>query len=258
MLFAFSSNREIYPQLGQKNFTRGETLHFKMNYGIFTIGKGTYKIHERYYKYNNRYCYKIEIVGKTVGMVDWVADVDDYFGAYVDTAALVPHHFFRKVREGHYKKDEWTYFDHENKKIEVRVLDNNTGKLKPSKFYEAPDQVRDLIGGYLFLRTVNFDQLTVGDTLSIKGFFEDEFYDLQVIYMGKDIVRTRAGKFHAILLVPIMPDNKLFDGENSVRAWFSDDENRIPIKISADMFIGNAGVELVKYSGLRNPVNLVK
>ena len=40
---------------------------------------------------------------------------------------------------------------------------------------------------------------------------------------------------------PVMPQNKVFDGENSVTAYFSDDKNRIPVKINAEMFIGSAG-----------------
>ena len=51
-----------------------------------------------------------------------------------------------------------------------------------------------------------------------------------------------------------MPENKVFDGENSVTAYFSDDKNRIPVKINAEMFIGSAGVELIGYAGLRNPL----
>ena len=58
--------------------------------------------------------------------------------------------------------------------------------------------------------------------------------------------------------MPVMPQNKVFDGENSVTAYFSDDKNRIPVKINAEMFIGSAGVELIGYEGLRNPLNLVK
>jgi hypothetical protein len=54
-----------------------------------------------------------------------------------------------------------------------------------------------------------------------------------------------------------MPDNKLFAGENSITTWFSDDKNRIPLKVSANMFIGSAGVELISYKGLRNPVNII-
>ena len=55
-----------------------------------------------------------------------------------------------------------------------------------------------------------------------------------------------------------MPKNKVFEGENSITAYFSDDKNRIPVKIDAQMFIGSAGVELTNYSGLKNPLNLVK
>jgi hypothetical protein len=41
-----------------------------------------------------------------------------------------------------------------------------------------------------------------------------------------------------------MPDNKLFDGENSITCWISDDGNHIPVKIQAKMFIGSTGIEL--------------
>ncbi|MFN9501465.1 MAG: DUF3108 domain-containing protein [Chryseotalea sp.] len=50
----------------------------------------------------------------------------------------------------------------------------------------------------------------------------------------------------------------MFDGENSITAWFSDDKNRIPLKIDAAMFIGSAGVELTDYGNLKHPLNLVK
>jgi Protein of unknown function (DUF3108). len=61
-----------------------------------------------------------------------------------------------------------------------------------------------------------------------------------------------------LVFKPVMPKNKLFNGENSITAYFSDDKNRIPVKVEADMFIGSAGVEIIGYSGLRNPLNLVK
>src|SRR5690606_40087783 len=97
-----------------------------------------------------------------------------------------------------------------------------------------------------------------GDTLVVKGVFEAPFYSLDVIYEGKDVIKTKAGRFRAIKVVPVMPKNKVLDGENSVTAWFSDDRNRIPLKISAQMFIGSAGVELTSYSGILNKVNLME
>jgi len=259
VLSAFVSDRnDIYKQVRNDSFTRGEVLEFKMTYGIFTVGKGSASIHPNYFKLNNRDCFKVDVHGRTVGLVDWVADVNDHWGAYIDTVALVPHQFYRRIREGKYKKDEWTNFDHANQKIEVKTLDNKTGKLKEPVYYDAPAQVRDMIGGFLYLRTLDLSRTQKGDTIEIKGFFEDTFYSLKVLYYGKETIKTKAGKFRAIKLVPVMPKNSVFDGENSITAWFSDDKNRIPIKINAEMFIGSAGVELTGYKGLRNPVNIVK
>ena len=249
---------DIYKAVPNDSFSRGEVLEFKMSYGIFNVGKGYAKIHPNYFQLNGRDCFKVDVKGWTVGLVDWVADVDDHWGAYIDTAALVPHRFYRRIREGKYKKDEWTNFDHENQKIEVKVLDNKTGKLKEPKYYDAPKQVRDMIGGFLYLRTMDLSEMKIGDTLYVKGFFEDTFYSMGIIYRGKDVVKTKAGKFRTLKFAPVMPENSVFDGKDSVLAWFTDDKNRIPVKINAEMFIGSAGVELTSYSGLRNPVSKVK
>lgn len=258
-LAAFTGGRnDIYKPVRNESFTKGEELHFKMTYGIFTVGKGKASIHPNYFRFNNRDCYKVDVFGKTVGLIDWVADVDDQWGAYIDTSALVPHMFYRRIREGRYRKDEKTYFDHENKKIKVSVADKKTGKFKEPKIYDAPAQVRDMIGGFLYLRIMDFTHLQPNDTVVVTGFFEDEFYRLKIVYKGKETIKTKIGKIRTLVFKPIMPKNQLFDGENSITAYFSDDKNRIPVKIDAEMFIGSAGVELTDYSGLRNPLNIVK
>ncbi|MBL7856519.1 MAG: DUF3108 domain-containing protein [Cyclobacteriaceae bacterium] len=252
-----SEQGTIYPAVKNESFKKGEVIHFKMTYGIFTVGKGSAQIHPKYFKMNNRDCFKVDVYGRTVGMVDWVADVDDQWGAYIDTVALVPHMFYRRIREGKYKKDEETNFDHVNGKIAVKATDRKTGKFKEPQFYDAPAQVRDMIAGFLYLRVMDLSKTRIGDTIPVTGFFEDEFYKMNIIYHGKEVVKTKVGKINALVFKPVMPKNKLFDGENSITAWFSDDKNRIPVKISANMFIGSAGVELTEYSGLKNPLNLV-
>ena len=92
VLFAFSSEKsDVYQTVKNDSFSRGEVLHYKMSYGILNIGKGSVKIHENFFRVNDRQCFKLDVFGKTVGLVDWVADVDDQWGAYIDTAAIVPH-----------------------------------------------------------------------------------------------------------------------------------------------------------------------
>jgi hypothetical protein len=259
ILAGFSGERnDIYPFVDNDSFTRGESLKFKMTYGIFTVGRGTASIHPNYFKVNNRDCFKVDVFAETVGFVNWVTDVEDQWGAYVDTAAIIPHMFYRRIREGRYKKDEQTYFDHLNKKIKVKTADKKTGKFKEPVIFEATPQVRDMISGFLYLRLMDFSTLQVNDTVTVTGFFEDEFYKLKIVYKGKATIRTKVGKVRTIVFKPVMPANKLFDGENSITAYFSDDKNRIPIKIDAEMFIGSAGVELTEVTGLKNPLNIEK
>jgi len=258
VLCGFVFKNDIYPPVKNESFRRGESINFKMTYGMFTVGKGYVAIDSKYHKVNNRDCFKIDVAGRTVGMVDWVADVDDRWGAYIDTAAIVPHQFYRFIREGKYRKDEWTNFDHANRRIEVKTLDKKTGKLRDPKYYDAPPQVRDMVAGFLYLRNMDLSRIQIGDTVVVKGFFEDEFYNFRIVFAGKETIRVKAGKIRTLVFKPVMPKNKVFDGENSVTAWFSDDKNRIPVKINASMFIGSAGVELTHYSGLKNPLNVAK
>ncbi|MEY4931479.1 MAG: hypothetical protein RI909_2203, partial [Bacteroidota bacterium] len=125
------------------------------------------------------------------------------------------------------------------------------------KFYPTPAHVRDMVGGFLYLRVIDFSKYKKGDTLAISGFFEDTPYNLKIIYFGKEKVETEIGIIPCLKLVPVMPDNKIFDGENSITCWLSDDKNKIPVKIQAKMFIGTTGVDLIRFSGLRNQLRVL-
>lgn len=259
ILTAFTSDQGLfYPRVKNDSFTKGEVLDYKMSYGIFTVGRGSTNIDTKYFSINNRQCFKVEVTGKTVGMVSWVSDVDDRWGAYIDTVALVPHMTYRKIREGKYKKDEVVNFDHAKGKVQAKVFNHKTGTFKEPVEHDAPQYVRDLISGFMYLRTQDLSKTKPGDTVIVSGFFEDSVYNLKVVFKGRQTIKTKAGKFRALVFKPSMPKNSLFDGKDSITAWFSDDKNRIILKVEAQMFIGSAGVELTGYRGVKNPLNIVR
>lgn len=259
ILTAFTSDGVVfYPRVKNDSFTKGEVLDYKMSYGIFTVGRGSTNIDTKYFSINNRQCFKVEVTGKTVGMVSWVSDVDDQWGAYIDTVALVPHMTYRKIREGKYKKDEVVSFDHAKGKVQAKVFNHKTGAFKEPVEHDAPQYVRDLISGFMYLRTQDLSKTKPGDTVIVSGFFEDSVYNLKVVFKGRQTIKTKAGKFRALVFKPSMPKNSLFDGKDSITAWFSDDKNRIILKVEAEMFIGSAGVELTNYRGVKNPLNIVR
>lgn len=255
--FLFSSQKKEFPSLSNKSFTTGEMLQYSVTYGFFTVGKATTVVENKVFQINSRPCYKVDAFGETLGFVSWISKVKDQWGAYIDTSALVTHASYRKIREGNYKKDEWISFDHDTQQASVKVLDQKTGIYGEPKVYPTPGNVRDLVAGFLYLRVIDFGKYKKGDTLAISGFFEDTSYNLKIIYSGKEKIKTGIGVFPSHKLIPIMPDNKLFDGENSITCWISDDLNRIPVRIEARMFIGKTGVELSSFKGLRNQLRVL-
>jgi len=241
-----------------RNFSYGvgEELEYRVHFGMFTVGKAITRVDKSFHDVNSRTCYKVDAYGETSDWISWVAKVDDNWGAYIDTATLLTHVAYRKLREGKYRRDEEVIFDHENQKVEVKVKNRDTGVME-SKMFDVPDKAKDLVAGFLFLRIIDFKKVAVGDTLTISGFLEDASYDLKIIYTGKEVVETRIGKIPCLRLRPVMPKNSMFDGENSVLCWISDDRNRIPVKLQAKMFIGNTGLELVRFRGLRNQLKII-
>jgi hypothetical protein len=240
------------------SFGKGEQLEYKVNFGFFTVGKAITRIDARVHNINSQACYKIDAFGETSDWISWVTDVNDNWGAYIDTTTLSTQVSYRKIREGRYKKDELSNFDHDSRKVIVKVMNQQTGVYEEQNRYDIPKNAKDLVGGFMLLRQIDFTKLHKGDTVTISGFFEDTSYYLKVMYKGKDNVSTKVGKIPCNVMIPIMPDNKLFDGENSITVWISDDGNKIPVKIQAKMFIGHTGLELVSFRGLRNQIKIVQ
>lgn len=259
LLTAFSSEKQKeFTAIKNTSFGKGEVLEYRVNFGFFTVGKASTVIEKSVFTRNDRPCYKVDAFGETLGFVSWITKVKDQWGAYIDTAALVTHVSYRKIREGNYKKDEMINYDYNTLQAEVKVADRQTGKYGDPKYYKIPDNVRDIVAGFLYLRVIDYKKYKVGDTLAISGFFEDTPYNMKIIYSGKENVSTKIGKIPCHKLIPVMPDNKLFDGENSITCWISDDGNHIPVKIQAKMFIGSTGIELNGFKGLRNQLRIVQ
>jgi len=255
-LAAQKIGHKVIPVTKNNSYTIGEELEYRVNLAFFTVGTGIVRIDKKIHTVNSKPCYKVDVYGTTSSWISWVSKVEDNWGAYIDTTTLNTTVGYRKLAEGKYRRDETVTFDRENGKAEVKVKNRDTGKDE-FKTYDVPKNTKDLVAGFLHLRIVDFPKVVKGDTITLSGFLEDANYNLKVIYTGKEVVETKVGKIRCLRLRPVMPANSLFDGENSILCWISDDLNRIPVKIQAKMFIGTTGLELVSFRGLRNQLRTV-
>ncbi len=226
------------------SFGAGENYVYKVKYGILTIGQANVNVHEQIFKVNRRPCYRVNVVGRTAGVASlW--KVSNTYRSYIDTTAIVPHKFIYSARENNFARDQTFTFDH------GRNLVRKKEKEKVTE-YKVPDYVQDVISGYYFLRTVDFGKMPVGKLVKAPMFFDDELYDMSVRYAGKEDVKTRFGNIRTLKLNPVLPPNKLFEGEEAIRIYVSDDENRVPIRLEIDFSFGTIGMELVDYGNVRN------
>ena len=88
----------------------------------------------------------------------------------------------------------------------------------------------------------------------IKGFFDDESYNIKIKYLGTEKLKTKVGTFETHVMAPMLPENKLFRGKEAIKLWLSKDNNKIPLKIQAEMFVGAVEIDIKSYENLRNKV----
>ncbi|MGM0582595.1 MAG: DUF3108 domain-containing protein [Bacteroidota bacterium] len=247
--------KEDFPVIENIPFEAGEEIEYKIHYSFITVGRGQIKVQKNPYKINNRAAYKVDVKAKTTGMVDWVAKIDDHWGGYIDTTSLVPHQAYRFIKEGNYRKKEIVSYDHNSQMLEVKSMGRKDDTYGEPMYYEFPPQIRDLISGFAYFRAVDFDTIMVNDTIRVPAFFEDTFYNLEIVYLGDETLDLPIGEVRAHKVTPIMPKTKIFDGENSISAWFSADKNKIPLKINAKLYVGSGGLEITSFKNLKYPIN---
>ena len=248
-------NDQVYRNLDNQSFGQGERLEYKLHLGFLNVGYGVMEISPTIYQINNRPCYRTDIYGETIGMWRIFYKVKDNWGSYIDTASIVPQRFYRYIVENRYRKNEIVDFSHRTDTAIVNKLDGETRELKEQQFFSIPNNSQDLVSGYYWLRTLDYDTIEVGSTIKVDAFFDDEVFDFVVTYLGKDVIKTKLGKVNALVLSPKMPDNKIFSGEDAIKVYLSDDKSKIPLKIHAAMFVGAVEIDIIKADNLRNSIN---
>jgi hypothetical protein len=239
------------PESGDRQtitFGPGEELRYKVHYGFVNAATARMVIADEVQFVNGKPCYKIDVFGESTGMFDVFLRIRDNWGTFMDTTSVMPQRAYRHIEEGKYRKHEIIDFDHRDQEAHVKVFSNSKQKWKPVEKFSIPDRVQDLVSGYYYLRTIDFKSKKNGDIIKLNAFFDKEVYDFSIKIVGREEVKTKLGVIRAIVLSPIMPENSLFDGENSVRVWISDDINKVPLKIKANMFVGAVEVDIESFS----------
>lgn len=227
-------------------FKDGESITMRVYYstlGIY-ISAGEATFNTTIERYNGRTTYHCVGDGKTYSFFDKFFKVRDRYETYIDTATMLPIKFLRNVEEGKTKIYNNVTFNHA---AGTAVSTNGVYKVSPC--------IQDVISSIYYARNIDFNKYKPGSKIPYDMFLDDEIYHLSLSYIGKEVVKTRYGKFNAIKFVPLLIKGTIFQGGEKMNVWVSDDPNHVVLRVESPISVGSVKIDMMGYKNLRYPLS---
>lgn len=228
-------------------FQDGEWFKFRMSYsGFLKAGNATLSLNET--SLDGKPVYHVVGKGWTTGAIKWFFKVKDKYESYFDKETGVPYKFIRKIDEGGHTKDLEIIFNQDTKEA---VIENK--KKKTTKTVATEKDVQDMVSAFYFLRN-NYETESIkeGDVVSLNMFFDEENFVFKLKYLGRETIDTEFGKVKTLKFRPYVMAGRVFKEQESLTLWVSADENKIPLKIKADLAVGSLRADLEAFKGLKH------
>jgi hypothetical protein len=228
----------------------GEWFKFRIHYGFVNAGYATLEVKESVR--DNKKVFHAIGKGYTVGMSRFFFKVDDNYESYFDKETNKPYQFVRKISEGGYTKNQEGFFNQDRNKVLVKDY-----KSKTENTFSVTENVQDIVSTFYFLRNhSNVDNLKVGESIVVDMFFDNEIYKFKLKFIGREQLSTKFGTAPTKIFRPIVQSGRIFKEDESLTVWISDDKNKIPLRIKANLAVGSIKADLDSYKGLKNQFKL--
>ncbi len=233
-------------------FKSGEWLKFRIHYGIFNASYAT--LHLTSDNLNGKSVYHVTGKGQTTGLARLFFKVDDTYESYFGKDNGQPYRFIRKIDEGGYTKDIEINFDYPKREAEL-----HDKKAKKKMDFEIEPGIQDLISGFYYLRDYyEVSDLRKGESIELDMLYDDDgIFKFRLKYLGKEIIKTKFGKVECLKFRPYVQNGRVFKEQESLSLWVSNDMNKIPIRIEADLRVGSIKADLDGYNALRNQFKII-
>ena len=235
-----------------KAFAPGEIITYNAyyNWGFIWIYAGDVEFKVESKKYEGRNVDHLYAFGTSFKSYDWIFKIREKYQSYVDPQTLMPLWYQRDVTEGSYTAFEEYTFDYTNNLIHTYIQKRKnpavTGSLPltPCLF--------DVMTAVYYFRSVDFSKLTEGQKIPINMILDSQTYQLYIRYLGKEEVKTRdKTKYNCIKFAIQLVEGTIFKGNEDAVIWVTDDENKIPVIVEAQILVGAVKAILNDAKGLK-------
>jgi hypothetical protein len=245
------SQEEINPEtfeyrtVEHNAFQVGELLKYKFAYGFMNAGEATLEIKKSPKKIQNREVLMVEGRGYSISAFDWFFKVRDQYDTYLDAEGIFPWLFVRSIEEGGYsKKQNYKFYQNEGRLEDVYKKQE----------YAIPHGIQDMVSSFYYARTIDFTNAKKGQLYSFDAFVDGEIIPIRIRYAGTKTIKVDAGKFDCMVFHPAVQEGRIFEDDDALTVYISNDENKIPVLAKAKVLVGSIRMELINYQNLVNPV----
>ncbi len=217
-------------------FKTGERLKYRVRYGFINAGEAELVLKET--SLDSLQVYHAVVNAKTIGMANVLYKVRDVYESYFDKNTGIPYKSVRNIHESNYKWYNEVYFNHSTDTLH---------SIRKNKIRRAPDNILDVLSAFYYARNNLYNAADLGGYVKFCTYFSDEFHLMRIKYVGKEKIKTKAGRFMCRKYIPIVDKGRLFDSDDDLKIWVSDDAKRLLVRVQSDLLIGSIKCDLVDY-----------
>lgn len=211
----------------------GEHLQYRIHYGL--IAGGNIEFSANRSKYGNVPAVHVKIDMYTTGLADKLFGMHDIFESYFNPHTGLPYRFTRDVHEGSYM--QWEQVDYYNDYV-VSTLKGR---------YDIDKRYHDVVSAIYALRCHDFASLTPDTILTYPIYYEEQIFNMRVIYKGIDEIKLNKHTYRCHVFYPVLSNIPMFEKKSHpVSIWISDDMRRVPVYIKINMRLGAFKVKLIE------------
>lgn len=204
--------------------------------------------------YNDRSSFFLSLDFRTTSFFDKIFKVRDTLRSCVD-ANLQPTYHERSVNEGHTNFVEQLFFLRRSpEQTEARIKREVSGEVKIDTVIRTNGLSCDLLSVFTFVRTLDYSNLQIGQSFPLVTFLGRQTAQIIIRYKGQSLIeKSETLKYKTLRFEADIVDDAFSSEKNAMEIWISDDDNRIPLKLIAQLKIGAAEATLSSYKNLKHP-----
>lgn len=153
-------------------------------------------------------------------------------------ASFQPSSFVVRLSEGRHKRHkEFVFKRDEGKAIHIDHL------RKENLEFDVPEGIYDSLSSFYAVRNM---ELVVGKSVHVPVFDSKKVWDVEVLVLRKERIKTPAGTFDTIVIKPLMKSEGIFFKKGEVHLWLTDDEKKMPVQLKSKVAVGSITAVLTK------------